>query len=99
MEIKTNKIYYVVKQNSSHETMNYRTVIEYDDYKSAKDMFNICFRTYEQATIEEKSKMTCFLSRVIRGEDEVLAFFGSSLAFQGAPYWVAPWFSSYFKEG
>lgn len=93
MEIKTNKTYYKVKKNYSGQYSNYRTIIEYDDYERAKQEFEIYQKGYLVMSKEQQTNYTYYLCACINGDEDVLAYFGMGLEFNGRPFWVSKLFS------
>ena len=91
MEIKTNKVYYGVKNIKSAEDYNYRRIFEFSSLEKAEKYFDNLYQIYDEAmSVEERSNTTVFLVKILDNDEEVLAYFGMGLRFfNGAPMWVS----------
>lgn len=98
MEIKTNKIYYAVKNSKSAKDYNFRRIFEFNNLEKAEQYFDNTFKIYdEEMTEEEKTNTTVMLVKMQANDEQVLAYFGMGLRFfNGSPMWVS---KSYVKEG
>ncbi|MBR3908967.1 MAG: hypothetical protein IKJ50_04525 [Clostridia bacterium] len=96
MKTTPSKAYYKVKIVNAYEGFNSKQIYEFNDYENAKRMFLSSFENYQPLSVELKTMQTCFFSKCLKGEEDVLAYFGMALEFNSSPVWISPTFQNVY---